>query len=118
MLEELSREELIGFCRQLITQVAELDQLRQANVNLTDRVARLERLVSRSHNGAAPAVVGSRSRRWWRVGCRDTSAPAAGGVVGAGTGLSWRRPGGVSPRRAKRLANIEAPESAPAQHRM
>jgi hypothetical protein len=74
MLEELSREELIGLCRQLITQVAELDQLRQANVELTDRVARLERLVSRNSkssgmppskddNPAGPRVVPRRRRR-------------------------------------------------------
>ncbi|WP_325051161.1 IS66 family transposase [Micromonospora craniellae] len=51
-LEELSREELIGLTRRLIVQV---EQLTQANRELTDRVARLERLVSRnSGNSGMP----------------------------------------------------------------
>ncbi|HET6481870.1 MAG TPA: hypothetical protein VFG35_17820 [Actinoplanes sp.] len=44
-LEELSREELIGLTQRLIVQV---EQLTRANRELTDRVARLERLVSRN----------------------------------------------------------------------
>jgi tetratricopeptide (TPR) repeat protein len=51
-LEELSREELIGLTRRLIVQVEELTR---ANAELTDRVARLERLVSRnSRNSGTP----------------------------------------------------------------
>ena len=51
-LEELSREELVEFTRQLIVQVEELTR---ANAVLTDRVARLERLVSRnSGNSGMP----------------------------------------------------------------
>jgi transposase len=51
-LEELSREELIGLTQRLIVQV---EQLTRANQELTDRVARLERLVSRnSGNSGMP----------------------------------------------------------------
>jgi transposase len=51
-LEELSREELIGLTRRLLVQVEELTR---ANAELTDRVARLERLVSRnSGNSGMP----------------------------------------------------------------
>jgi hypothetical protein len=51
-LEELSREELIGFLRRSLARVAELEQ---ANAELTERVARLERLVSRnSRNSSMP----------------------------------------------------------------
>src|SRR5258706_15691458 len=52
-LEVLSREELIGLTRQLIVQVEELTranaELVAANAGVTDRVARLERLVSRNN---------------------------------------------------------------------
>jgi hypothetical protein len=51
-LEELSREELIGLTRRLIVQVEELTRV---NAELTDRVARLERLVScNSRNSGMP----------------------------------------------------------------
>ena len=52
----MSREELIGLTQRLIVQV---DQLTRANQELTDRVARLERLVSRnSGNSGMPPVEG------------------------------------------------------------
>src|SRR5262245_45381005 len=51
-LDELSREELVGLTRRLLVQVEELTR---ANAELTDRVTRLERLVSRnSRNSGMP----------------------------------------------------------------
>lgn len=51
-LEELSREELIGLTQRLIVQ---MEQLTRANQELTDRIVRLERLVSRnSGNSGMP----------------------------------------------------------------
>jgi hypothetical protein len=51
-LEELSREELVDLTRRL---VARVEELTRANVELTERVARLERLVSRnSKNSGMP----------------------------------------------------------------
>lgn len=51
-LEELSREELIELTQRLIVRA---EQLTRANQELTDRVARLERLVSRnSGNSGMP----------------------------------------------------------------
>ena len=53
-LEELSREKLIGLTQRLIVQV---EQLTRANQELTDRVARLERLVSRNSGNSGDAAV-------------------------------------------------------------
>ncbi|QOC94170.1 transposase [Micromonospora craniellae] len=74
-LEELSREELIGLTRQLIVQVG---QLTRANQELTDRVARLERLVSRNsgNSGMPPSKDDDPGRR--PPAEASASEPAAG----------------------------------------